>query len=89
MTANQRNRNARSASTPKTEVQSHFSEEVTAERTFLLASIVEYSDDAIITKTSTGVITSWNSGAEKIYGFSVEDVLGQTHLHPDSARRDR
>ncbi len=47
------------------------------ERIFLLASIVESSDDAIITKTSEGIITSWNSGAEKIYGFSATEVLGK------------
>jgi len=48
-----------------------------ADRLFLLASIVEYSDDAIITKTSKGVITSWNSGAEQIYGFSAQEVIGE------------
>jgi PAS domain S-box-containing protein len=48
-----------------------------AERLFLLASIVEYSDDAIITKTSQGIITSWNGGAEKIYGFPANEVIGE------------
>jgi PAS domain S-box-containing protein len=48
-----------------------------AERLFLLASIVEYSEDAIITKTSRGVITSWNAGAEQIYGFSAQEVTDQ------------
>ena len=38
---------------------------------------MEYSDDAIITKTSKGVITSWNSGAERIYGYSAKEVLGK------------
>ncbi len=42
-----------------------------------MASIVESSDDAIITKTSNGIITSWNSGAEKIYGFLAEEVVGK------------
>ncbi len=44
-----------------------------------LASIVESSDDAIIGETLDGVITSWNSGAQRIYGFSAADVEG-THI---------
>ncbi|HWQ18643.1 MAG TPA: PAS domain S-box protein [Methanotrichaceae archaeon] len=44
---------------------------------FLLASIVESSDDAIITKTSRGIITSWNRGAERIYGFLASEVIGK------------
>jgi PAS domain S-box-containing protein len=47
------------------------------DRLYLLAAVVESSDDAIITKTSAGIITSWNRGAETIYGFSAEEVLGQ------------
>ena len=42
-----------------------------------LASIVASSDDAIISKNLNGVITSWNSGAEKIFGFSKEDTVGK------------
>jgi len=42
-----------------------------------LAAIVEFSDDAIIGKTLDGVITSWNRGAEKIYGFSAEEAVGR------------
>ncbi len=60
-----------------TEEESHFSQELVEDRTILLASIVESSDDAIITKTATGIITSWNSGAEKIYGFSAREALGK------------
>jgi len=65
------------ASVRNTEGESHFSEELIEDRTFLLASIVESSDDAIITKTSKGIITSWNSGAEKIYGFSAREAIGK------------
>ncbi len=43
-----------------------------------LAAIVEFSDDAIITKTIEGVVTSWNSGAERIFGYSVQEMLGQS-----------
>jgi PAS domain S-box-containing protein len=42
-----------------------------------LAAIVESSDDAIIGKTLDGIITSWNKGAERIYGYSAKEAVGQ------------
>lgn len=42
-----------------------------------LASIIESSDDAIISKNLNGIITSWNTGAEKIFGFSAEETCGK------------
>ena len=42
-----------------------------------LAKIVEYSNDAIITRSLDGIITSWNKGAERIYGYSTEEVVGK------------
>jgi PAS domain S-box-containing protein len=42
-----------------------------------LASIVESSSNAIISKTLDGVITSWNKGAEQVYGYKMEEVIGK------------
>lgn len=47
------------------------------EKIQMLANVVESSDDAIISKSLEGCITSWNKGAESIYGYSQEEVLGK------------
>ncbi|MEW6493718.1 MAG: PAS domain S-box protein [Cyanobacteriota bacterium] len=42
-----------------------------------LAAIVESSDDAIISKSLDGIILSWNAGAQRIFGYSANDAIGQ------------
>ena len=43
-----------------------------------LSSIVQFSDDAIISKNLEGIIESWNAGAERIFGYSAAEAIGQS-----------
>ncbi len=51
---------------------------LSVERLAQLATIVETSDDAILSKTTDGTITSWNAAATRIYGYTMEEMLGQS-----------
>ncbi|HEX3014289.1 MAG TPA: PAS domain S-box protein [Methanobacterium sp.] len=58
------------------------------EKIQIFANIVESSDDAIITKSFDGTIMSWNKGAEQIYGYSADEIIGKSisSLESDSLK---
>lgn len=56
----------------------------------LLAAIVESSSEAIIAVDLHGIVSSWNAGAEKIFGFAAEEMVGRplSRIAPDGHRRE-
>ena len=53
-----------------------------------LAAIVDGSDDAILSKSNEGIVLTWNRGAERLYGWSAEEIIGRpigTLIPPDRA----
>jgi PAS domain S-box-containing protein len=57
------------------EIERHL--RLSEEEHFRLAAIVESSDDAIVSKTLDGIITSWNAAAERLFGYSSQEAVGK------------
>src|SRR5918992_986666 len=77
--------------TQATELEKALQERRRAEETVVqLAAIVESSDDAITGVAATGEIRSWNAGAERLFGYAAEDIIGKpvAILVPEDRRHE-
>jgi PAS domain S-box-containing protein len=65
-------------------------EQVFREKSAYYTAIVSGSDDAIISKTLEGIVTSWNSAARRIFGYTAEEMIGQPILKliPDDRKTE-
>ena len=80
-----------SRKSPDAEAASNYSNEQIDLKTpelapYWLSALIESADDAIISKTLEGIITSWNNGAERIFGYKAHEVIGKpvTILIPEN-----